>query len=210
MEAYLNREDRLISEVLKWPSVGAFNQSLRIQPLTQNTLSLLYPCWINLLLTNGARRHPDSGLPRFSVPLLPEPQSLIRKPTHFVEHFLPGERKALEKAKLSNEVINDLLEAAESLRGALEHPKASRDIRVGINKLRNETCNAAKEMEELVLEDEQRQRKKAVLRRVFYIVAGAAVLIINSIPEFVVAGGLSPVGQAISGELGKAVMGMGF
>lgn len=137
-------------------------------------------------------------------------QSVIGEVGHFVKFFLPGEKKALEKAKVSKGAVKTLLKAAEGLRETLKQASDSQDIRVGINKLRNETCSVADELEEVVLRQEQVRQRKALLRRVFYVVGGAAVIIIDSVPDFVVAGGLTPVGQAISGELGKGIMGMGF
>ena len=97
------------------------------------------------------------------------------------EQFLEMERKAFHEAGISCDTEKFLTQQAREVRQLL--PKWHNDpeaIRIGINKLRNETCNTAGILKDLNPARERFRNIRSLARRIAFGISGATVLGMNA------------------------------
>ena len=115
-----------------------------------------------------------------SSPLQPPLQQVIDDLQQF-EGFLKIEKSVLVEAGVESVLAEALVSQTRSLRTQLGMPTPSPgQIRVEVNKLRNESCEAADRLSRINEDSEQRKKRWSLVARIGKALGGATIAVSNA------------------------------
>ena len=124
---------------------------------------------------------------------------------HFVDHFLPTEKKYLINEGLPGEEVEALMWFAARLRGETQREGMEpRKIKKLVGAFARECCSAAEQLEHKEIDEHNRGRHRQLARRAFLLIGGAVIVYADAAAT--VTAFLSPAGAAVSGSLGGAMI----